>query len=91
MARKAEMSLELSFGTIAAERPDGPKPARFRIALMGDFSGRAAKGEVEIGAELAARRPIKLDVDTLDKVIAGFATTLILPIGKKGQGIEVRI
>ena len=58
---------------------------------MGDFSGRAAKGEVEIGSDLAARRPIKLDVDTLDKVIAGFGTTLVLPIGKKGQGIEVEL
>ena len=87
----AEMTLDLSFGTIAAPRAEGPKPARFRIALMGDFSGRAAKGEVEIGADLAARRPIKLDVDTLDKVIAGFATTLILPIGKKGQGIAVEL
>ncbi len=91
MARKAEMTLDLSFGTISADRADGPKPARFRIALMGDFSGRAAKGEVEIGSDLAARRPIKLDVDTLDKVIAGFATTLVLPIGKKGQGIEVEL
>jgi len=91
MGRKAEMSLDLSFGSISKDRPDGGKAARFRIALMGDFSGRAAKGEVEIGSDLAARRPIKLDVDTLNKVIAGFATTLVLPIGKKGQGIEVEL
>ena len=89
MARKADMRLEMSFGTLAATRADGPKPARFRIALIGDFSGRAARGEVRIGADLAARRPIRLDVDTLDQVIAGFATTLVLPIGKKGQGIAV--
>ena len=91
MAKKAEMAMEMSFGQIMGERPDGGKAARFRIALMGDFSGRAAKGEVEIGSDLAGRRPIKLDVDTLDKVIAGFATTLVLPIGKKGQGIEVEL
>ncbi len=90
MAKTAEMTLELSFGSISAERPDS-KPTRFRIALMGDFSGRAAKGEVAIGADLAARRPIKLDVDTLDKVIHGFATTLVLPVGKKGQGIAVEL
>ncbi len=91
MAKKAEMTINLSFGSAPAERLQGGKPARFRIALMGDFSGRAAKGEVEIGADLAKRRPIKLDVDTLEKVIAGFATTLVLPIGKKGQGIEVEL
>lgn len=91
MVKDAGMSFDVSFGTIATERPETAKAARFRIALMGDFSGRAAKGEVEIGSDLAKRRPIKLDVDTLDKVIAGFATTLVLPIGKKGQGIEVEL
>ena len=91
MAKKAKMALDLSFGSISKDRPDAGKAARFRIALMGDFSGRAAKGEVEIGSDLAARRSIKLDVDTLDKVIAGFGTTLVLPIGKKGQGIEVEL
>ena len=83
--------MEFSFGTLEAPRPEVAKATRFRIALMGDFSGRSAKGEVEIGADLASRRPIKLDVDTIDKVIAGFATTLILPIGKKGAGIEVEL
>ncbi len=91
MAKKAEMSLDLSFGSIPGDRLEGGKPSRFRIALMGDFSGRSARGEVEIGADLAKRRPIKLDVDTLEKVIAGFGTTLVLPIGKKGQGIEVEL
>ena len=91
MVNYAGLSLDMSFGSIAGNRPETAKPARFRIALMGDFSGRAAKGEVEIGSDLAKRRPIKLDVDTLDKVIAGFATTLVLPIGKKGQGIEVEL
>jgi hypothetical protein len=83
--------IALNFGTMGAAAPGGGKPARFRIALMGDFSGRAARGEVGIGPDLAARRPIKLDVDTIDKVIAGFATTLVLPIGKKGDGIEVAL
>ena len=92
MARKkAEVVHELSFGTLDAPRAEVAKPTRFRIAIMGDFSGRSAKGEVEIGADLASRRPIKLDVDTVEKVITGFATTLILPIGKKGAGIEVEL
>ena len=85
------VGIELNFGSLETPPLAGGKPGRFRIALMGDFSGRAAKGEVEIGADLAKRRPIKLDVDTLEKVIAGFGTTLVLPIGKKGQGIEVEL
>lgn len=83
--------IELSFGTMGSAPLAAAKPVRFRIALMGDFSGRAARGEVEIGADLAKRRPIKLDVDTLEKVIKGFAADLILPIGKKGAGIEVSL
>ena len=86
-----QAGIELSFGTIGNAALNAAKPGRFRIALMGDFSGRAARGEVEIGPDLAARRPIKLDVDTLEKVIKGFGADLILPIGKKGAGIEVAV
>lgn len=85
------MKLDFSFGSIQGDRLEGGKPQRFRLALMGDFSGRSATGEVKIGADMASRRPIKLDVDTIEKVIAGFATTLVLPIGKKGQGIAVEL
>ncbi len=86
------MNATFSFGSLDAPRPEreaGKK--RFRIAIMGDFSGRSARGEVEIGSDLASRRPIKFDIDTVEKVIAGFATTLILPIGKDGAGIEVEL
>ena len=87
----AGMGFSMNFGTMGAAPLGAKAPQRFRIALMGDFSGRAARGEVEIGADLAARRPIKFDIDTVEKVIAGFATELVLPIGKKGAGIEVAL
>ncbi len=87
------VEMTFNFGTLDAPRPerDAAAKKRFRIALMGDFSGRSAKGEVEIGEDLAKRRPIKFDIDTVEKVIAGFGTTLILPIGKDGAGIEVEL
>lgn len=88
------MSSDLSpFGTLTATRPDGGKPQRdrFRIAILGDFSGRAQRGLVEVGEALAGRRAIKLDVDTLDSVIEGFSTTLVLPIGQNEAGIEVEL
>lgn len=85
------VGMELNFGMMGGAPLDASKQTRFRIALLGDFSGRAARGEVEIGEGLAARRPIKLDIDTLEKVIKGFATDLILPIGKDGAGIEVNL
>jgi pilus assembly protein FimV len=87
------IEMTFNFGKLEAPRrdDDGSTKKRFRIALFGDFSGRSAKGEVEIGEDLARRRPIKFDIDTVEKVIAGFGTTLVLPIGKKGAGIEVEL
>lgn len=87
------VGMELNFGMIGAERPDRgtlDRP-RFRLAILGDFSGRAARGVLETGEALAKRRAIKLDIDTVEDVIAGFATTLVLPIGKDGAGIEVKL
>ncbi|XDA99859.1 type VI secretion system contractile sheath large subunit [Sulfitobacter sp. LCG007] len=81
----------LPFGTLSAERPedlDQPRE-RFRIAILGDFSGRASRGELAIGDDLATRRAIRFDIDRLDDVIAGFATTLTLPIGRDGAAVSV--
>ncbi|WP_348539126.1 type VI secretion system contractile sheath large subunit [Ruegeria sp. R8_1] len=83
----------LAFGRMSADRPEREqlKRSRFRIAIFGDFSGRAARGQMETGDALAARAPILLDADTVEDVISGFATTLVLPIGKDGAGIEVKL
>ncbi|MEO0387092.1 MAG: type VI secretion system contractile sheath large subunit [Pseudomonadota bacterium] len=61
----------------------------YRIAILGDFSGRAARGIVEGGDALAARRPIPLDIDTLEDVIAGFGLTLTLPLGEDGVAVPL--
>lgn len=84
---------QLAFGRMSADRPDPErlKRTRFRIALFGDFSGRAARGQIETGDALAARKPIILDPDTVEEVIEGFATDLVLPIGKDGAGIAVKL
>ncbi len=90
---EAEMSddPEFAFGTMGAPRPEALVRKRFRIAIFGDFSGRAARGALEVGDDLAVRRAIVLDPDTVEDVISGFGTTLVLPIGKDGAGIEVRL
>ena len=84
---------DFAFGTLSGDRPGAAKleRKRFRIAILGDFSGRAARGLLDTGEALAAREPILLDPDTVDDVIAGFATTLVLPIGRDGGGVEVRL
>jgi len=81
------------FGTISAARPERDALNRngFRMAFFGDFTGRAARGAIETGDAMAARQPVILDVDTLDEVIEGFATTLTLPIGKNGGSVSVEL
>ncbi|WP_408637148.1 type VI secretion system contractile sheath domain-containing protein [Pseudosulfitobacter koreensis] len=81
------------FGTISAARPEREalNRTKFRMALFGDFSGRAARGAIETGAALATRPAVVLDLDTLDEVIARFATTLTLPIGKNGSGVSLEL
>nr|WP_245597002.1 type VI secretion system contractile sheath large subunit [Leisingera aquimarina] len=78
---------------MSAERPDPQKleRKRFRLAILGDFSGRAAKGQLETGDALAARKAILLDPDTVEDVIESFATELVLSIGKDGAGIAVKL
>ena len=84
---------ELAYGEITADRPEPKKleRKRFRIAILGDFTGRSARGKVEVGDALANRPAILLDPDTVEDVIESFATTLVLPIGKDGAGVEVSL
>ncbi|GMG81604.1 hypothetical protein LNKW23_08170 [Paralimibaculum aggregatum] len=85
---------ELDFGTLTV--PDSPAGVaeprtKFRIAVLGDFSARANRGMLEVGEELAKRKPMKLDVDTIDEVISRFRTQLTLPIGPGGGAVEVEL
>lgn len=89
------MPYETSFGHLSQERradhQGGQAGARFRLAVLGDFSGRANAGRVELGAALAGRTPIAVDVDTLDDVMARMKLVLRLPLaqGEGDEGSEV--
>ncbi len=78
------MKYEVSFGRLGG----APRPAaagqKFRLALLGDFSGRANAGTLETGAALAGRKPIKVDVDNLDDVLARMKLSLALPLVEDG-------
>ena len=82
---------EFAYGTLGADRPAPERlnRKRFRLAILGDFSGRAARGLIETGDALAARRATLLDPDTVEDIIESFATDLVLPIGKDGAGVAV--
>lgn len=59
-------------------RPDPATP--FRIALLGDYSGRAARGLGETGAALAARRALPIDRDDYDEVMKKLGVRLRLTL-----------
>jgi pilus assembly protein FimV len=84
---------EFAFGQLNLQRPKPQKldRSRFRLAIFGDFSGRAGRGVLEIGDALAHRKPNILDPDTVEDVIEGFAADLVLPIGKDGTGVAVKL
>ncbi|MGA2606910.1 MAG: type VI secretion system contractile sheath large subunit [Terriglobia bacterium] len=53
----------------------------FRIAILGDFSGRTNRGLSESGDALASRRPQMIDRDSFDSVLARIAPRLELAPG----------
>jgi type VI secretion system protein ImpC len=63
------MDYTVNFGTVSGKPRAAAPNAKFRLALLGDFSGRANAGKLDTGAALAARKPIKVDVDNLDTVL----------------------
>lgn len=61
----------------------------FRIALIGDFSGRENRGIVETGRAIAARRPVRIDRDNFDDAIATLAPTLTLRLARDADAVAI--
>ena len=85
------MPYQINFGNIslAKSSPNPVKTRSFRIAVLGDFSGRANRGELETGEALAARKPIKVDCDNFDDVLERLGIKIALPFGDASLEIEV--
>jgi type VI secretion system protein ImpC len=67
----------------AEAQPDPGTP--FRIALLGDWSGRSNRGLFASGAELAHWRPVLVDCDNLDEVMAKLGVRLSLSLSNAGN------
>lgn len=86
------MAFEPSFGNLAVDRdalPPIPADASFRIALLGDFSGRANRGLLDAGADLAARKPLVVNPQDLDAAFAKLKPKLVLPIVAGATKVEL--
>ncbi|MEW4530010.1 type VI secretion system contractile sheath large subunit [Maioricimonas sp. JC845] len=84
------MEYELSFGNFGgADAGTGTPGSAFRIAILGDFSGRANRGELAIGDDLATRKPVRVDFDSLDDVFESLAPKLRVPIADGRSFVEL--
>jgi type VI secretion system protein ImpC len=93
------MSPPISFGSLEfnlvadMEHPVGaPDPEDpFRILIMGDFSGRANRGTAPSDANRTNQKPIRIDRDNLDAVMATLGIELTLPVlGKTAPPVTLR-
>jgi type VI secretion system protein ImpC len=82
------LEYEVNFGRLGKVERAAPGPA-FRLAVLGDFSGRANAGVLETGKALAARKPHRVDIDTLDRVIERLSVTVAVPIDEAGHVLAV--
>jgi type VI secretion system protein ImpC len=86
------MPKPLSFGSIGVTLTAGAGPATgavdpqtpFRVVILGDFNGRTNRGG-PASSRLADRRPLPVDRDDLDEVLARIAPELHLPLAGSGQ------
>ena len=81
--RRSEVFLDVEAGARPASSPSRTRSALpgdpFRIAVLGDFSGRGNRGERRSGEELRSIAPIRVDRDSLDAAIARVRPRLQIP------------
>lgn len=85
------MSYEFNFGSMDLSGATRTEPKAFRIALLGDFSARANRGEQESGADLAGRKPHRVDIDNIDDVLERMGISLSIPVGGGDDRVELEI
>jgi type VI secretion system protein ImpC len=85
----SDIILDISAGRDrSAAQPLDDTP--FRIALLGDFSGRASRGASESGPSLVKRPAWAVDRDDLDRVMAELRPTVRLQLEPGGAALAIR-
>ena len=81
------MAIQVSFGAVrigtqeAPAKEESSSSAPFRLAVLGDFTGRASRGVCESGAALGKRKAVVVDRDNLEEVLTRLNVELRLPDG----------
>lgn len=95
ISRRQHMSSDdawqANFGHLASEPPAWSSKRPLRVALLGDFGGGSLAGRLDGSEALAGRKPMRVEFDTLDGVMARLSLKFMLPIGSEGAAVEVPI
>jgi type VI secretion system protein ImpC len=84
------MRYTFNFGRIGDPTPKRrPAGGTFRIAVLGDFSGRANAGKLETGEAIANRKGLVVDIDNFESVFRRVAPALHLPLAADGGGARM--
>ncbi|HEY1067909.1 MAG TPA: type VI secretion system contractile sheath large subunit, partial [Pirellulales bacterium] len=83
------MAYEASFGTLSSDVSPPAAGGPFRVAIFGDFSGRANRGERGDRDEIVGRKPREVAADKLDDLLAQYEPRLTLPFGRDGGTLEL--
>ncbi len=84
------MRYDVNFGRLGGAPGRAAPGQSFRLAVLGDFSGRANAGTLDL-AGLGGRKPLRVDADTLDDVIARLKPTLRLELDAEAGALSVPI
>ena len=79
---------ELEVGVVSTMEESRSEPESetpFRILVMGDFSGRCNRGIVEPAGAMSTRRPLLVDRDNFEAVLAKLGVEIHLPLGSGAQ------
>ena len=87
MVSKSKTSgMQFHFGTSKAQLAgsrSGENP--FKVAILGDFSGRAGRGICHVGSAIANQSIKRIDLDTFEQVLRAFDIRIELPLDAGGQ------
>jgi type VI secretion system protein ImpC len=61
----------------------------FFVALLGDFSGRSARGKVGDSSDVSGRAPLQIDRDDLDAVMARLGLNMKIALPNGAESIEL--
>jgi type VI secretion system protein ImpC len=84
-------SFHPDFAGIGQAPPAWSAKRPLRIAILGDFSASASRGRLQTGADLAKRKPLKVEFDTLEDAMQRLQLSLTLPLGADGAPVLIEL